>query len=75
MLLAKTASYDDEGEELDAGGDAGRRGQPAVAGDERGSERLGERDEHRVVGGEVMPQVPRAVAERVVGVARQGELR
>ena len=40
------------------GADAGGAREPGVRGDEGGFERLGERDVGRIVGGDVVPQLP-----------------
>jgi hypothetical protein len=53
---------------------AGRVGELPVAGDERRAEQFGERDERRVIRGEVVAQLPDAVVERLVGVADEREV-
>jgi hypothetical protein len=53
---------------------AGSRCEACVAGDERSSEHLGERDEGGVVGRQVVAQLPDSVVEGLVAVADEREL-
>jgi len=50
------------------------RAETCVACDERHGECLGQRYKSGVVGGEVVAQFPDAVAQRLVGIAHEGEL-
>jgi len=63
-----------ESEGLDDSPVTSAGGEPRVDGDERSAECLAQRDERRVVGGDVLPQRPDPVEQAEVRIAHDGQI-